>query len=658
MKKTNRWLAILLALALVITMLPMTVFATTAKSDNIVILATSDIHANVGADTAGFKGLRSIQQEMKSQYKNVVMVDNGDSIQGGSGGFLTKGTAVVKLINAIKYDVIVPGNHDFDYGVDYFLKDIASSIKSAQIVSCNFRRAGDDGSYFKPYAIKKYGDIKVAFVGITTPETLTKSKPTNWYDEKGNKKYDFYGANDGKELQAQVQKSVDAARAAGANYVIALGHLGKTGDTANPWKSQDIIANTSGIDAFIDGHDHLKYSDSVKNVNGKEVPRIAIGTKIEAVGKIEIKTDGTISVDVIEEFPTESTDTNFDALIKEINDEIGKITSQKIGTSKYNLITHDADGNRLVRKQETNLGDFCADAIRTVMGSDIGIVNGGALRTDLKKGTITRGNILDIFPFGNMMCECEASGQEILDALELSAMNVGKSEFGGFLQVSGMTYCINPNIDSPVVLDEDSNFVKVDGARRVYNVKVGGQPINPTKTYTLACHNFKLKSGGDGYTMFKDNKFIQDEVILDSELLMEYIKKNLNGEIGSRYAKSQKRIFIGSKEEYEAAVQKENAETREKLVIAEYEPQLKANAAKKSAKLSWNKCDSDGVTYKVYRKQKNGKYKQLAKTTKTSYTVKKLSKGKTYKFKVRASKQIGEEAYNGHYSQVVKCKAR
>ena len=196
----------------------------------------------------------------------------------------------------------------------------------------------------------------------------------------------------------------------------------------------------------------------------------------------------------------------------------------------------------MVRNQETNLGDLCADAYRTLLGADIAFVNGGGIRVDMPKGDISYGDIISVHPFGNMACLIEATGQQILDALELgsSAAGVGEGagESGGFLQVSGLTYEVDTTIPSAVVKDDKGLFVKVDGEYRVKNVKVGNEPLDLTKTYTLASHNYMLKSGGDGYTMFLENKILKDEVMVDNEVLIHYIVESLGGNVkaGSIYA--------------------------------------------------------------------------------------------------------------------------
>jgi 2',3'-cyclic-nucleotide 2'-phosphodiesterase (5'-nucleotidase family) len=190
---------------------------------------------------------------------------------------------------------------------------------------------------------------------------------------------------------------------------------------------------------------------------------------------------------------------------------------------------------RLVRNAETNLGDLCADAYRYVTGADIALVNGGGVRVDIRSGDITNNDIISVHPFGNAVCVVEADGQTILDALEMGA-RVTPEECGGFLQVSGLTYEINTEIESSVQVDENGMFVSVDGEYRVQNVMVGDEPLDLNKTYTVASHNYMLKSAGDGMCMFQDCNIVLDEIMLDNEALRTYILEGLGGVVGEQYA--------------------------------------------------------------------------------------------------------------------------
>lgn len=521
---------------------------TAADADDIVVLYTNDIHCtnDEGMAYAAIAGYKA-QMEDAIGADNVTLVDNGDAIQGAVLGTLSDGEWIVDIMNEVGYDLAIPGNHEFDFGMDQFL-DIANNQADYQYLSCNF--VDKDGTaVLDPYAMVTYGDTDIAYIGISTPETLSKSTPAFFQDENGNYIYGFCQGENGQELYDRVQDTVDAARADGADYVVALAHLGE--DLASrPWMSTDVIANTTGIDAVLDGHSHTVDAEQiVKNADGEDVVLSQTGTKAESIGQLTIDpATGEMSTQLVKlaDVATDSPAyTAAQSYIQSIQDKYHAVTEEVVAQTTVDLTVNDpATGERRVRSAETNLGDLCADAYREVMGADIGFVNGGGVRADIKAGDVTYGDIIAVHPFGNMACLAEVSGQQILDALELGSMYVGTAESGGFLQVSGLKYTINTQLPSSVVVDDTGAFVEVSGARRVSDVQVENretgayEPLDPAATYTLASHNYMLKQGGDGFTMFgEDNiKLLLDETMVDNEVLIDYLTENLDGVIGEEYA--------------------------------------------------------------------------------------------------------------------------
>ena len=649
--KTRKLLAVLTIIAVVIAMMPAMAFAeetptdvapAPAKSDDIVILATSDVHCAVD-NNIGYAGLAAYKKQMEEQYNYVALVDAGDAIQGGTIGTLSKGTYLRDIMDEMGYDVRVPGNHEFDYGMDQFLNEIAGKA-ATKYVSCNFVDKNNK-PVFDAYTIKEYGDKKVAFVGVTTPETFFKSTPTYFQDKDGNYIYGFCEGNDGKDLYKAVQTAVDAAKAAGADYVIAVGHLGDD-PASTPWTSSEVIANTTGLTAFIDGHAHMTFTKPVKDKSGKSVQVVSTGTKLENIGKIVIDAKGIATVSNVTAEEASAKDADMEAFVKKIQAKYTELENKVVAKTSVKLRISDDNDNRLVRSEETNLGDLCADAYKNVLGADIAFVNGGGIRVNVDAGDITYGEIIAVHPFGNMACVVEATGQQIKDALEFGARNVGKGENGGFLQVSGLTYDINTFIEPSIEINDKGEFVKVTGEYRVSNIMVGGKELDLEKTYKLASHNYMLKQGGDGFVMFKNNKVLQDEVMIDNQVLITYIQDYLKGTVGSEYAKPQGRIKIISNEAFKTL--------SEKLEIAEYTCTVKAKSTKSYVQLTWNACKADGVKYQVYRSTKSTSgYKKVITTSKTSYKTTKLTKGKTYYFKVRAIKTINGSTYYGHWSNKV-----
>ena len=544
----KKLVALLLAVCMLLGLMT-TVFAA-EQSDDIVILYTNDVHTAVD-DNIGYAGLAAYKKEMQAAHKYVALVDCGDAVQGAAIGTLSKGEYLVDIMNEVGYDYATFGNHEFDYTLPQLQKLIDKA--KYQYLCCNLTYTGKDNkgmTGYKPYAIATYGDVKIAYVGIATPESFTKSTPTYFQDANGNYVYSFAEDN----LYATVQQTVDAAKKDGADYVVAIAHLG-IDESSEPWRSTDLIANTTGIDVVLDGHSHSTLAmEMVKNKDGKEIPLSSTGTKLVNIGKLTIS-DGKFTTELISDYTAK--DDTTDAYVKSIQEKNEALLNTVVAKTSVALTTKHADGTRAVRNRETNLGDLCADAYRAVSGADIAFVNGGGIRADIKAGDITYGDIIAVHPYGNALCVVEATGQEIIDALEWTARNTmatysdGENsigEMGGFLQVSGLKYTIDTTVKSSAKGDDKGLFASIDGAYRVKNVKVlkNGKyvDIDPKATYTLASHNYMLKDCGDGINMFADNKLLQDSVMLDNQVLITYIKEQLNGTVPASYANPQGRISV------------------------------------------------------------------------------------------------------------------
>lgn len=573
-------------------------FCAFAADQDIVILHTNDVHCGVD-DNIGYAGLALYKQEMEDQTPYVALVDAGDAIQGAPIGTLSDGGYIIQIMNEAGYDFAVPGNHEFDYGMARFLE--LSGQLSCGYYSCNFMDLSKGAPVFEPYKMFTYGDTQVAFLGISTPESFTKSTPAYFQDAAGNYLYGFCEDESGQALYAQVQAAVDSARSQGADYVIAVGHLGNEGITER-WSAWQVIGNTSGIDAMIDGHSHETYSQSFANKDGKEIPVSQTGTKLSSIGKMTIHPNGTITTELVTEVPDRGSmtytvqkgdslsriakkllgdqerwseiyqanraqikspdriwpgmtlavpggsmknedgkyiDAGMDGFIKGIEAQYNESLKTVLGRSSVDLTVNDPQtGERAVRNGETNLGDLCADAFRYQLGADIGLMNGGGIRDSIAAGDITYNDTLKVFPFGNMCSVVEATGQQIKDALEM-ASRLYPEENGAFLHVSGLTYTIDPSIPSSVRTDEKGNFAGVDGAYRVTDIMVNGTPLDVNKTYTVASHDYLLKSGGDGQVMFVGTKVLKDSAATDVDALSAYIEQQLGGTVGQEYANPQ-----------------------------------------------------------------------------------------------------------------------
>ena len=556
-RKLQKVLSLMLAFALVVGMVPAaSVMAeeTTAapvvsptegiSEDDIVILYDNDAHCSID----GYAKVAELKDEMETKTDYVTLVSSGDFIQGGLAGALSKGEWIVDIMNATGYDIVTLGNHEFDFQLDQLFS--LTNYLDAKVVSCNFKDLAKDKSVYAPYKIVKYGDKKVAFVGISTPESITKSTPAYFQNEEGEYIYGFCNDTTGEALYACVQKAVNQARKEGADYVVAIAHLGTEGSTEY-WSSTAVVENTTGIDVMLDGHSHSTFeADIVKNEAGKKVIVSQTGTKFDNIGKLVITKDGKISTELVSLDTYTAQDEEVAALVEKVTAEQEKQTGKVIGKTNVDLTTLDpVTGNRAVRSSETNLGDFCADALRTVLDADIAVMNGGGIRADIPTGDITYANFVSVFPWGNMACVIEVTGQQLKDALELGAMNF-PNESGGFLQVSGIKYKINSKIASSVKVDEEGLFQSVEGKYRVKKIKIYNEEtgkyekLDLNKTYTLAGINYTLKSCGDGFTMFKGSKVVKDDVAVDCEVLITYVTDFLDGIVGAEYAKPQGRIKV------------------------------------------------------------------------------------------------------------------
>lgn len=499
--------------------------------EEVVILYTNDVHTYIDGDIQ-YSDIASL----KASYENVLLVDAGDHIQGTAYGSMDKGESIIKLMNAAGYDLATFGNHEFDYGMDGCLQ----AIEWAEFpyVSCNFYHEEDGevkDTVTNAYEVFEVGNVKIAIIGITTPETFTSSTPAYFQDDNGNYIYGIAGGEDGSDLYDVVQESIDSASEE-ADVVIALGHLG-IDSSSEPWRSVDVIANTTGLDAFIDGHSHSTVEmQEVADKDGNKVVLTQTGEYFGKIGKMTIK-DGTVRTELLtaEDISEITPNTNVQTIEENWINEIEEKLGTKIGTFNVTLDNYDSEGNRLVRSQETNSGDFAADALYYLfdnmgMDVDVAFMNGGGTRNQAITGEVSYRSCKEIHTFGNVACLQQVTGQQILDALEWGAKDVGATENGGFLQVSGLTYEINTTIPDTTQKDDKGVWVGgPTGEYRVTNVKIYNKEtstwddLDLNAYYNLAGHNYTLRDLGDGYAMFDGAVNILDYVMEDYMVLANYI---------------------------------------------------------------------------------------------------------------------------------------
>ncbi len=491
----------------------------TKRSADIAVLYTGDVHCAVD-ENIGYAGLAAFKAELEGQGAKVLLADSGDAIQGNPIGSLSEGLLPIQIMNRLGYVAMALGNHEFDYGQEAMRT--LSEQASFPFLSLNFEELGSGKPVYRPFTIVECDGQKIAFVGVTTPKTFTSSRPTYFMDNKGNYRYSFLQDESGKALWDATQQAVDAARKEGADYVIALAHLGIDASTA-PYLSTELIANTSGIDVVLDGHSHSVIEcERVQNKEGKRILLSSTGTGLNHFGYLLIDRDGHLSTGLVTDYKEK--DQEVSAYINSLRAEFDQQLKKTIARVEHDQVMEDPEtGIWIIRNAETNLGNLCADAIRAMAGSDIAVINGGGIRASIKAGDITYGDVLNVYPFGNHLRTIQVTGQQLMDALEYSVRAV-PDENGGFLQVSGLTFTFSADIPSPVVTDDEGMFRGIEGERRVQQVLVDGVPLVPDQTYSLTSIDYILHDSGDGYTMFAECPVLETDIGLDFDILLNFLK--------------------------------------------------------------------------------------------------------------------------------------
>ena len=500
----------------------------------IVILYENDVHCAV----EGYPLLVSMRKECQSSTDYVATVSCGDFASGGVVGAISKGEQIARIMNYVGYDAVVLGNHELDYGMPQMF-NITDSL-NAPVLCANLKNVQTNEFPYPAYHIVKYGDVDIAYIGFTTTTSGT-VKSLN--DEQGNPLYSFMR----EEFYLNAQHFIDEARDKGADYVIALSHLGDSQKDIHP-NSTGLIANTTGLDAVIDGHDHHVIEEQfINNKEGKPVLLTSSGTNFQNIGKLTIDTNGGIH-STLANTSSIVPDSETEAFVNSVKEEVEGLGNFVIGRSEVDLTIYDENGKRIVRKQETNIGDFCADAFRAFTGADIALVNGGGIRKDIKKGEIVFNDLYNVMPFGDMIAIGRLTGEQLLNVLEY-AVSYLPAEAGVFMQVSGLRFKINPDTPSPVVMDSETemfSYIK-DGERRVSDVEIldkqSGEYVDVelSRTYTMATLDYLiLELGGSG--IFRGIEPDPTYWGADIEILRSYLENNLGGTRGSEYSEPQGRI--------------------------------------------------------------------------------------------------------------------
>ena len=505
------------------------------KAD-VTILYTNDVHTYIDnkSPKPTYAAIAALKKSIEDAGRDVLLVDAGDHIQGTAYGSMDDGATIIELMNEAGYDLATPGNHEFDYG----MARAKAVLREADFpyVSCNWVDLRTGFNVLPSVKFFFVGGRKIAFVGVTTPETFTKSTPAYFMNDAQTKYiYDILGGEDGQKLYDAVQEAIDKAEFWGADTIIGLGHLG-VDPSSSPWTSEEVIAHTHGFTAFIDGHSHTVMANKqVTDASGKAVTLTQTGSYFKNIGKMTVGADGTITTELIDTYEgldaaVAATASNW---ISAVDDMLGEEIA--VGDTKF-YINDPATGKRRIRSGETNLGDFVADGIYTYFNEieelhcDVAIMNGGGIRTDVEAGPWSFKTCKTVSPFGNVACLMSVTGQQIQDALEFGARFAGAEgkENGGFLQVAGARYTIHPMIPNTVQTNDKNVWTGSAATPRVSNVEIYDkttgtyQPLDPNATYALAGMNYTLRNLGDGFAMFDGATLIKDYVSEDYLVMSSY----------------------------------------------------------------------------------------------------------------------------------------
>ncbi|WP_211747044.1 5'-nucleotidase C-terminal domain-containing protein [Paenibacillus sp. Marseille-Q4541] len=440
------------------------------KGTHITILHTNDTHARAveASPNIGYAKVAGIADKYRKDNPNTLFLDGGDAIHGTTFATLVNGESIVKVMNEMGYDAIVPGNHEFNYGWEHLVK--LSKEFNFPMISANVKKK-DGTSLFDPYIIKEVDGVKLGIIALTTQETAYKTNPKNVEGIQ------FTDPSD------EMQKRVDELRSK-VDVIVALAHMGQ--DDSDVDNTFDVVDEVDGIDIYIDGHSHTTLEDGIVSDNGTLIA--SAGEYTNYVGVVDLWVDGGKVVKKQASLIDEKEAAGFTpnekvtALVSSITKEQSPILDEIVAN-----IATDLEGAReKVRTGETNLGDLIADALREVSGADVALTNGGGIRASIEKGEVTKGEVITVLPFGNQIVTLNVKGEDIIAALENGVKSYPEAS-GGFPQISGFTFKIDPSKEA---------------GNRVHSVMIGGKAIDPNATYSLATNDF-TSIGGDEYDMFK-----------------------------------------------------------------------------------------------------------------------------------------------------------
>ena len=466
--------------------------AQSAPPIHITLLQLNDVYQIApvdGGKRGGLARVAALVKTIKAENPNTFLVLGGDTLSPSLASNLFQGAQMIDVWNHLGLDVAVLGNHEFDFGDDVLVTRLKESKFPWVIANVVDSKTGKSFHNLPPYLVKTVDDVRIGFLGLLTPDTAHSSHP---------------GPTVVFQDPAQAACTMlNRMQHEGVDVIIGLTHL--------PMNEDQRVARQFPLKLalILGGHEHTFLQSAAGGT-----PILKMGSDARTLGRVDLYVDAdshllqnmdwqTIPVtDALPEDPAVA------EVVKGYESKIDSALGNVIGQTTVVLDARQETN----RRQETNLGDFIADAYRQNLSADVALMNSGGIRsnTTYAVGPLSRRDILSILPFSNPSVKLSVTGATLRAALENGVSRLGAEEAGRFPQVSGLRFTYDG---------------RKPAGTRVVNVTINGKPLNPTQRYTLATSTF-LKEGGDDYSMLKDAQVIlsPEETPLDNDIVTKAVQ--------------------------------------------------------------------------------------------------------------------------------------
>lgn len=491
-----------------------------AQKRSIVILYDNDVMCSV----ENYSKLTGYRDAIEGDTAIVGIVSSGDFLSGGIFGSISKGRFITQVMRAVGYDAVHMGNYEWAYDPDQ-TRSLVNEYLGPIATSCNTYQVGSKEPYYAPYVMKNYGDTRIAFVGVTSPNVLF-SQHEQVVNDDGKPLFHFAADT----LYQHVQHTVDDARRHGAQYVVILTSLGN-GNENDPHTSEELIRRTRHIDAVIDSHVRKELNTLVANLDGKQIPLTRNADDFQSFGKLVIAPDGVITSEIIPFTQLQFKNPGVSAMLDSIRHTFDSYTSVEIAVADTIIDSYGPNGYH--RRSESPLGDLVADALRAVAHTQLSLINAGAIRKRLPDGPITRSNCLQVLPFNSDIYTIQITGMQLSRAL-IEMARLAPNNVGTFFQVSGMKYILveGRGIEKLQILNPDTGLY---------------ERYDPLATYSLVTTRYVLED-----PLYKGafdecpRKLLEGHK--EPDPLMIYLEQHLGGHITNQHGRTQGRITVISKD--------------------------------------------------------------------------------------------------------------